>query len=260
MSKAMTVRESSKLSAAEERELVSLERAIETTRGALIALATALTEIRDKKLYRATYSSFEAYCQDRWGFTRQRAHQLMDGATTLKGLPAKCQQLLTNEGQARALSLVPPEKRAEVLDAAKASGSVTAKSIREAAQQAGGDGQVIEMDREGYPIPESILEDWLRADRQRELMESLSDVRTSIKKGMEARDVVFAEMSNTTLAELNHVYGTVKLCVLPYAVCTSCEGHGREKCGFCKGRGFLSEQTWKVADSRVKEIRKRAAG
>ncbi|WP_229784687.1 hypothetical protein [Deinococcus radiotolerans] len=60
----------------------------------------ALSEIRDNEFYRASYESFEAYLQDRWGFTPPQASRLIDASDVAKvldplGIQAK------NEAQAR---------------------------------------------------------------------------------------------------------------------------------------------------------------
>ena len=40
----------------------------------------ALAEISDTSLYRGTHQTFEAYLRDRWGMSRSRGHQLIQGA------------------------------------------------------------------------------------------------------------------------------------------------------------------------------------
>lgn len=60
----------------------------------------ALSEIRDNEFFRAGYDSFEAYLQDRWGFTPPQAGRLMDAADVAKVLdPLGIQP--KNEAQAR---------------------------------------------------------------------------------------------------------------------------------------------------------------
>ena len=39
-----------------------------------------VAEIRDSKLYREHYQTFDAYCNERWGWTRQRAYQVISAA------------------------------------------------------------------------------------------------------------------------------------------------------------------------------------
>ncbi|MDV6374527.1 hypothetical protein [Deinococcus arenicola] len=46
----------------------------------------ALSEIRDNEFFRAGYDSFEAYLQDRWGFTPPQAGRLMEAADVAKVL------------------------------------------------------------------------------------------------------------------------------------------------------------------------------
>lgn len=121
----ITTTEASELEACERRIAAGLE----SFRDVCLALQT----IRDDRLYRATHATFEDYCRERWGWSRQRGYQLVEAAEAIASLPAECQPWLTNERQARELSLVPPDERPEVLEKAAKSGKVTAKAIREAA-------------------------------------------------------------------------------------------------------------------------------
>ena len=94
----------------------------------------ALASIRDNRLYRATHATFEDYCRERWQWSRQRAHQMIECAEVAASLPGDCQPLVDNERQARELAKVEPEKRAEVLAKAAQAGPVTAKAIKQAAE------------------------------------------------------------------------------------------------------------------------------
>jgi hypothetical protein len=60
---------------------------------AVSALSTAydtvgavLREIRDNKLYKETHKSFEAYCKERWGFTRQTAYDYIKAEGVVRAL------------------------------------------------------------------------------------------------------------------------------------------------------------------------------
>lgn len=102
----------------------------------------ALREIRDSRLYRETHANFDDYCEERWGFTRSRAHRLIEGSEIAELLPTGQQP--TNERQAR--ELVPvlktngPEAVREVWE--EAGPKPTAKKIRAAVQQRLGSGEV----------------------------------------------------------------------------------------------------------------------
>jgi two-component system response regulator NreC len=107
---------STDLTGAETDRLVELERAVDRGLQTFVEVGHALAEIRGRKLYRASHDTFERYCRERWGFTRQRALQFIDAAavTTVvvkAGLPAP-----THEAQAR--ELVPLRKRPDELETA----------------------------------------------------------------------------------------------------------------------------------------------
>ena len=78
-------------------------------------VGTALTEIRDGKLYEDKYDDFEEYCRDRWGYGRTHAYRLMDAAGVIKDLSPIGDNLPrpANEAQVRELVQVPTEKRLE---------------------------------------------------------------------------------------------------------------------------------------------------
>ncbi len=57
--------------------LLECERVIERGLNTFVEVGAALLEIRDGRLYKNDYSTFEDYCRERWGFTRMRATQLI---------------------------------------------------------------------------------------------------------------------------------------------------------------------------------------
>ena len=117
---------STDLTAAETDRLVELEQAVDRGLQTFVEVGQALAEIRARMLYRASHGTFERYCRERWGFTRQRAVQFMDAAavTTVvvkAGLPAP-----TNEAQAR--ELVPLRRRPDELETAWRDTLIVAKA------------------------------------------------------------------------------------------------------------------------------------
>ena len=103
------------LSDDEKGRLSLLEREVEES---FYRAGMALKEIRDTKLYRDTHNTFEAYCEDRFGFKRRYPYQLIDAAVTSENI-RKCVRdahiLPTNEYQLRPLSKLKdkPGKQAE---------------------------------------------------------------------------------------------------------------------------------------------------
>jgi hypothetical protein len=58
-----------------------LERVIERGMQTFVEVGRALAEIRDGRLYRTGHATFEAYCRERWGFSRQHAYRAVDAAS-----------------------------------------------------------------------------------------------------------------------------------------------------------------------------------
>ena len=123
------------LTPAQADRLAQLEPIIEHGMTSFVEVGNALLEIRDRRLYRQTHSSFEDYCRDKWQMSARHAYRLCTSAEVIKSLPEKCDQLVTTESQVRELAKIEPERRVEVLEVAASTGKVTAKSIKEVAAQ-----------------------------------------------------------------------------------------------------------------------------
>lgn len=99
----------------------------------------ALRGIREERLYKPEFSSFDDYCQKRWGFARAYADRMITSANEVDNLRSNwIENLPTNEGQARALAetkLQDKEKAAVWQEAEKLAGGKTPTSahVREAA-------------------------------------------------------------------------------------------------------------------------------
>ena len=71
------------------------------------------------------FSTFDAYCQEKWGFKKSYASQLIESAETAGALSDEKCSMVHNQRQARALSSIPEPDREKVLEAA----SEKAKSL-----------------------------------------------------------------------------------------------------------------------------------
>jgi hypothetical protein len=103
------------LTQADTARLKELESVIERGRKTFVEVGYALAEIRDLRLYRQTHATFEAYCAEQWGWTRQRSYQLMNAASVVKLLPAGMSTRVDNEATARELAKLEPKEREKVL-------------------------------------------------------------------------------------------------------------------------------------------------
>jgi hypothetical protein len=63
--------------------LAELEGVIEQSKEAMVEACLALKSIHDEGLFRQSHGTFEAYCRERWGFTRQRGYQLLSLARAM---------------------------------------------------------------------------------------------------------------------------------------------------------------------------------
>ena len=79
-SRAGGVKVLSPLSDEEAARLVGLEATIDRGLTTFMEVGSALVEIQDNKLYRATSLSFEQYMMDRFNLNRARGYQLIEAA------------------------------------------------------------------------------------------------------------------------------------------------------------------------------------
>ena len=99
------------ISLAESGRLVELEKMIERGLQTFLEVGAALAEIRDAKLYRIEYSTFEAYCRDKWKISDRRARQLIDSVAIVESIGKSGTQVPVSEAQARPLAKLEPEQR-----------------------------------------------------------------------------------------------------------------------------------------------------
>ncbi|BBD70712.1 hypothetical protein NIES4072_70790 [Nostoc commune NIES-4072] len=111
----VTAVEVPELTEEEQRDRLHLERRVER---AFFEAGKALTELRDRRLYRSTHKTFEDYCRDRFAHSRRQSYLLMDAAVVFDNLMEKCDPLdhilPTNERQVRPMTKLEPEQQQEV--------------------------------------------------------------------------------------------------------------------------------------------------
>lgn len=124
------------LSVTESGELAKHEAVIERGLQTFYEVGTALIAIRDGRLYRVDYPTFEAYCQERWDMSRPRAYQLMEAANVVANLSTTVDILPEVESQARPLTSLEPEAQRivwEVVQKTAPAGKVTAAHVQSVA-------------------------------------------------------------------------------------------------------------------------------
>lgn len=122
-----------------QQALVQYEAVIEKGLQTFYDVGQALKSIRDQRLYRDQYETFEDYCRERWGFTDERARLLMRSSEvidTLKETPTIVGVLPQNEAQVRPLITLPTEDRIAVWQEAvetAPNGKVTGAHVQQVA-------------------------------------------------------------------------------------------------------------------------------
>ena len=121
----VTAVEVPELTEQEQSDRLHLERKVER---AFFEAGKALTELRNRRLYRSTHKTFEDYCRDRFGHSRQKSNYLIAAADVYENLTTICCQNLppedlttngsqilpTSEGQVRPVTKLEPQEQWEV--------------------------------------------------------------------------------------------------------------------------------------------------
>ena len=114
-----------KLTEAEKESLAEHEEVIKRGASTFFAVGHALMEIRDGKLYRDKHKTFDAYCRQRWDFSKTHANRQIQASSCEQHLRA-CNDknicIPTKESQVRYIADLKPEQWEKV--AAKVKESV----------------------------------------------------------------------------------------------------------------------------------------
>lgn len=111
-------------------------------------------------------------------------------------------------------------------------------------------------DKTGYIIPEDVKPLWARGVEIEKIMSVLSEVKCQVDKSLKSGDPLYAEVSNAVVADLKMVREAVSY-ALPYSVCPTCNGRNSAKCGFCRGRGLVSEIRYNTISESLRKVREK---
>ena len=136
----------------EEQERLRLERQVERS---FYTAGNALKLLRDQRLYRDKWRSFQEYCRERFGYlNRRHPYRLIEAATVVDNLFDKCDQIghtslplmPASESQVRPLTKLEPDEQVEAWHKAvsEAGGKVPPARIVK---------DVVQRIRERHPLP-----------------------------------------------------------------------------------------------------------
>ena len=101
------------LDALQKHEAV-IENALETTVKTFVDIGNALMAIRDSRLYRDGYATFEEYCRERWEISKPYAIRLICASQVVQVLVPMGNILPSSERQVRPLTTIPMEQVGDV--------------------------------------------------------------------------------------------------------------------------------------------------
>lgn len=124
------------LTSAEQNRLHEFESTIERGLQTFYEVGYALAEIREQRLYRATYDTFEDYCRERWQMRRDYANKLISASEVMGNLNTIVSKP-ANEAQTRPLAKLPPEEQAPAWEEAveRSGGKPTARVVEQVVQE-----------------------------------------------------------------------------------------------------------------------------
>ena len=102
-------------------------------------MGIALMTIRDKRLYRDGFDTFEHYCRERWQFARNYANKLIASSQVISNLGTTVPIQPISERQARPLTKLEPEQQKEVWEKAVQTapeGKITARHVQKIVNEA----------------------------------------------------------------------------------------------------------------------------
>lgn len=245
------------LTSSEANRLGQLEAVIEKGWKGFVEVGSALMEIKQKRLYKESFETFEKYCDDRWAMSSDFAYKLMRAVEVSNDIGGQGK----NEHQLRPLSSVPKEERQEVWDDAK---EIAAENGREEPTSKDVKAAVAarEEEEEGNDEPDGVLDGAFQ-----EVPDHLCDVFTS---GIDDFDAILVDLKNLRrkyndlvkdpcASRLDHdtrmLWDTLRNRIAdarPYAVCCECHGNATLQkvgdlaaCSACKGQGWVTEREYK---------------
>lgn len=245
----------------------------------------ALREVRDDRLYREEYSSFEEFCKAAYNLSRRYVDYMIEAAEVKADIDSRspeAAELLTNERQTRALAEVPRGQQVKVLkELQKAGEPITAEAITAKAESISKETpdsidrkartvvltpsekaaatEPIQLDETGFKLTETAAKSWAHRDRVQGWLSAITKIKSEFK-ALEM-DPLFIRQRQQIEANLIKCYSVISECK-PYAVCTDCSGHPTKNgkfCTYCGTSGVISKYNYDLQSrSSVKEIREKA--
>ena len=132
----------SRITKSEVRDLEKLESEVRAGLDSMESAGRALIEIRERKLYRSDFKTFEDYVEQKWKRERTWAYRMCDAANVCENL-LPTGNIPSSERQTRVLAKLEPSEQVAVWTEAVKSGDTTAggsESVRGIEDKSGAEG------------------------------------------------------------------------------------------------------------------------
>lgn len=258
------------LSLADQDTLRACESAIEQGLDSAAQVAAALARIRDGKLYRGGYGTWDEYLEKRWDRTRQWAALILKGVETRKAItdggqtPGKSSSAVDSfqpevktrpipERHTRPLNELPEEKRAEAWervvetapkDPKSGKRKITGEHVAEVVKEIRGDPPAEIADATGTMVPARLREVFgiVRAQFQKLIREVDRFKAEAIRLAESPHGL---HLTATQVQKDAENLRTALKFASPYAVCSRCRGKG---CKPCKDQGWMTLDHHRAAE------------
>ena len=216
--------------------LDELETIIHANQHAFIAVAEAFREIKDSRLYRATHSSFDAYCRDRWNLSGSYGYRLSKAGQHI----AKLAPTEPSPPSVRQASQPqPPDDDIDFSEPARPT---------PAPQPPKHTPPTIPTDRFNRPITNPIAAaTYAQSGQIDQRLKQLRSIRDDIKKLADQPIGAFIR-ADQFVAEIESAINVLKFAV-PYAACVYCDTGG---CQACHDQGWLPRTQYDNAPKELK--------
>lgn len=221
------------LSKREISDLTVAEEIIESHKKSFLDVGAALVAIKDGRLYRANHKTFEEYIDVRWGWTRQRAYQLIRAESVVENV----KHVLQNPRQASEVAKAPKEKQAKIVEevaekAKKEKRKPTAKDYKEAVDDLQYDDVDDDDDEIEMPVQISAAELAIANAAIGKKIVSAIDAAKKLLKAVEEvpGTELLVSREKSIMRELDSARNSV-LVTIPHSVCPRCHGKCCTQCG-----------------------------
>jgi len=220
------------------------------------AVGKGLLEINEKQLFKLTHETFNKYCQDRWGFRKSRAYQLIEAEKTKVRLSTIVEKVPAKESHLREIAKAPETEQAEIVAEVQEQCQAenrepTAKDYKQAVEQvtAVDDGanwldEPVEKYEDVEPDDEPLAEIPAKLKPAYDLrlawestIKDIRKVKTAVSRFAKQRGGEWINESQTNVEFQNLI--NLLAGGMFGSVCRQCSGEG---CDHCKATGYQPER------------------